>query len=240
MNTSGTIAPPPFPGPIPDPGPPIEDYEMGRGIKNVMQKVSFVRGTGSSGYSGASINVKGLYIKYQVHTDITDRSSHFPFNVVIIMYKKKGDPTNDSDEILRAMNQTVGGTRIDGSANNGMHNYNRGTYSIYKVIRHKFRAAPQPIYATYDPTSGTIPGLANPTFVGSDGKVFVQRSVRVPCPKKLNFRNSSPGAQDSVVDWQSHGYAFWAYIENGDGIATAPYQRRARLSAMLTMYYTDS
>ena len=239
LNSSGTIAPPPFPGPL-DPNTPVTDYIMGRGIKNIMQQISFTRGLGTQGYKGSTIQVKGLYIKYQVHTDITDRSSYFPFNVVIMLYKKKGDPTNDSNEILLSMNQTTGGTRLTGAANNGMHNFNRGSYSIYKVIRHKFIPPPSPILATYDPTTGQIPGVANPQFVGRDGKVFVQRAIRVPCPKNLHFRGSSPGALDSVVDWQSHGYAFQAYIENGDGIPTAPYARRARISAIMNLYYQDA
>lgn len=195
------------------------------------------QGTGAGERVGREISNCKLFLKATVQAafyNSISNTSQFPFDIYCLIYKDKLQPnSNDATAIKLGVNnqQTF---NITGTAMNLMAPWNRDRYTIYKNKR-VGRFKPMPVDRTELPTGST---LQNPTIGSTDNIAFKSFTMRLPCPKKLQFVASS-----NDLATNSH-LAVAFYVVDGSGAALASGsingQIRATVFPQVTLYYKDS
>ena len=222
--------------------PPNSGLKSGTGtaqrglyIENLLSSATLAMGQGVSQQQrvGNSIHSTKLtlrgFIVSQPQQALVN-TSPYPFEVHILVYKKKDDPNGNPDEILQYPNNT--NSFITGEASSTLYPWNKKGYTIKK---HKiFRLKANPLTATSTTTNAI--GIENPSWNGAGPQFFRRFAFDVPIKDTLMFDDGAAGANN---DWLSLG----VYVVNGDGYvmdSTANPQRRCKVTCFATLKYKDS
>lgn len=211
----------------------LDSGSKGFCIPNLYSVMPLQQGTNNQQRVGNDINVKKLnlrgFIKAEMYS--TTNNSSLPFEVHLILYKAKKDPTGVPNYLKSLQNNTQG--PITGQVANDMQPWNHDQYLIKKLRTWKFKSPPYATHTDIAGTSVTQPGFIFGSEYGSSTNVHFQRfSINVPTPKKLVFKDGS-----NVVENDWIGIGLW--VQNGDGASIAATQVRASLYMDGAIYYTD-
>ena len=180
-----------------------------------------------------SLVLKG-FIKCMPYS--TTNSNRTPFDVYMVVYKKKNDPEGSTDKIVSYSNGTKG--KMTGSINTTVLSpWNRDGYIIKKVIKFPMKA--QPFINLNTVTATQSATIENPeSSLSSTRDYFRTFSVPVKLSKKtLRYSNDSLGVP--INDWVGVGF----YYINGDAdaqSATAASQIRAQVTVQSVLRYKDA
>lgn len=219
-----------------------DNYDGGGGLANVMAQ-ALNMATGTEDYkrignriSPVSFNIKGM-IRCMPFDPVTN-NNRTPFDVYMVIYKKKNDPTGSTDQLSLYSDGSKG--KINGSIQTTVLNpFNRDGYIIKKTL--KFRMKAQPLVnsnAVTNPVTD-MPTLENPETGGlsSTRDYFKTFNVRVPVKKELKFSSHLQGVPTN--DWFGIGF----YYINGDASATTAStanQVRAQVTCGSIVRYKDA
>ena len=175
--------------------------------------------------SGCKLTVKG-FVQSLVYNASTN-SSQFPFEVHVLVYKAKSDPSGTPETLLNMVDNT--NSYIDGSARSTMLPFNRKSYTIKK--HRVFRMKPNLVAETS--TGTNVVGIGNPNYAGGRAEFFKRFAFDINIKDVLQFDDTGTTVEN---DW----CALAAYVVNGDGLTLLPQQIRAKITAVATLRYKDS
>jgi len=205
-------------------------------IPNVLAQIPIIQGTSQQQRVGNSINVKSLNLKGYIAVspfDGTTNPQHIPFEVHMVIYKKKNDITGSPSTILEYPNNTNG--KIDGTAKTSMYPWNKSQYIIKK--HRVWRMKPPGAVVSFADTATTEPVMME-TNGSSSNPYFVRFSVNVPIAKKLLFNDSANGSYDSKYPVNDH-FSIGFYVIDGTGQAFSSSRYPAYTYLVSTLRYTD-
>lgn len=156
----------------------------------------------------AKVVVSGVIKSLPYHE--TDNPWHSPFEVHMVCYKAKNDPTASPLQLKAKDNNTLG--TIDGTLENTLYPYNKEKYIIHKVRVFKLRG-----YHT-----GDANGLAAVGGQASNLPSFARFKCECPISKTLMFND---GASVPNNSWCALGF----YVVDGQNNTILNTQRRASL-----------
>ncbi len=174
---------------------------------------------------GCKLNIKG-YINANV-ASAADNNSPYPFEVHILVYKRKNSQANDPSQILNYPDNTNGS--ITGSAITSMLAWNKKDYVIKKHRIFRMKGNPQVAVST----APNVVGIENPSFNAGDYQFFKRFSIDVPIKDKLQFSDLGTSPNN---DWCALGI----YVVNGDGSTLLNQQQRCNVNAVATLRYKDA
>ncbi len=201
----------------------VEDV-LASSVMNMTQGVSQQQMIGNK-ITDCKLNIKG-FININPASAVSN-SSPYPFEVHLLVYKRKDSAANNPDKLMQYPNNTNG--VLTGDAGTSMLSFNREGYTIKKHRIFKMRAGP-------NVATSTIPnavGLENPSFNAGDYQFFKRFSMNIPINKTLLF-------DDSTLSPKNEWCCFAVYIINGDGQTLLNVQQRANVTAIATMRYKDA
>lgn len=217
-----------------------DNYDGGGGHPNVLAQAAKMA-TGTEDFkrigneiSPMSLNLKG-FIRCMPYDDATN-SNRTPFDVYMVVYKKKDEPEGVTGQLSKYADGTKG--TINGSIVTTVLNpFNRDNYVIKKLI--KFQMKPQPLINANAVTNPvTNPTIENPSTSGlSTRDYFKMFNVKVPIKKVLKYNSNAEGAP--VNDWFGIGF----YYINGDATAndaSTANQIRAQVTVQTVLRYKDA
>jgi len=201
-------------------------------IGNLLGAPSFSMGQGATqqtrignSISNCKLNVKG-FVQSLIYNASTN-TSQFPFEVHVLVYKAKSDPSGSPETILNKVDNT--NSYIDGSAGSSMLPWNRKSYTIKK--HRVFRMKPNLVAETS--TGTNVVGIGNPNYAGSRAEFFKRFSMDINIKDVLQFDDTGVTVEN---DWVAIG----VYVINGDGQTLLPQQIRAKITAVATLRYKDA
>ena len=177
--------------------------------------------------SHCTLNVKG-FVQSNIFNS-NSNTSQYPFEVHILVYKAKSDPSGTPSTLLNMVDNT--NSYIDGSARSSMLPFNRKGYTIKK--HRVFRMKPNLVLETSTQTSPTVIGVGNPNYAGGRAEFFKRFSMDINIKDVLQFDDTGTTVEN---EWLSLA----AYVINGDGLTLLPQQIRANITAVATLRYKDS
>lgn len=198
---------------------------------NVTAGTDFMdQGTSQETRIGNEIHSCKLNIKGYVNSNETQsvsNTSPLPFEVHILVWKRKDSRANDPIDILNYPGNTNGS--ITGSALSSMYSWNRKGYIIKK---HRiFRMKPNPVLATS--TNPNAAGIENPAYYGHGAQFFKRFSLDIPIKDSLKFDDTGTMPEN---EW----LAFGVYIIQGNGETLLNLQQRCNVNAIATLRYKDA
>lgn len=212
-------------------------YNSGAGVANVLSKGALIP-LGNSAHTrvGNEIRVKSLTLKGFIAAlpfDNSTNSKKSPFDVYMVVYKRKIDSDGDPAYIKEYTNGTTGA--INGSIQTTvLAPFNRRGYVIKKVRVFKFKAQPEVIVGG---SSANGIGIVNSeTGNTSTRDYFKTFSFQVPIKKLLKYRGDN--TSEPINEWFSVGF----YIINGDAHATnasSVSEERATCNLQCQLKYYD-
>lgn len=215
-------------------------YLGGGGLANVLAQAALLD-SGSTEFqrigneiSPVSLTLKG-FVRCMPYDDITN-SNRTPFDLYMVIYKKRDEPEGVTDKLSSYNDGTKG--KINGSIVTTVLNpFNRDNYVIKKLIKFPMKAQPL-INANAITNPATNPTIENPETGGlSTRDYFKTFNVKVPVKKVLKYNSQNQGAP--VNDWFGIGF----YYINGDATATTASpaaQIRAQVTVQSTLRYKDA
>lgn len=215
----------------------LADANYGAHIGNVWNTNNLVieQGIKQNQRVGKQITNCSLWLKCCVQAtfyNIATNTSQFPFDVYCIVYKDKLSPnTNVPDQLKIADDGHA--SKITGTPLNFMLPFNKSRYVIYsnkKIATFK----PMPI----DRAEVADATLQNPTIGDTANKAFKYFSMKLPCPKTLDFKAAAAGTGSNTVSNAHLGIGF--YVISGQGAALSASQIRATVYPSVTLYYKDA
>lgn len=216
-----------------------DSYNGGGGFANVLsQAANLAAGAAENQRIGNEISPMSLTLKGFIKClpYSTTNSNRTPFDVYMVVYKKKNEPEGATDKIVSYSNGTKG--KITGSINTTVLSpWNRDNYIIKKVVKFPMKAQPNiglnTVTATQDATIEN-----NETSLSSTRDYFRTFSVNVKLSKKtLRYNNDSLGVPTN--DWVGLGF----YYINGDATAQTAIpasQIRAEVTVQSVLRYKDA
>ena len=212
-------------------------YNAGAGVANVLSKGALIP-LGNSAHTRVgneimvkSLNLKGFIAAYPFDNSTNSRKS--PFDVYMVIYKRKIDSDGDPANIKEYTNGTTGA--INGSIQTTvLAPFNRRGYTIKKVRVFKFKAQPEVIVG--GSSAGGIGIVNNDTGNTSTRDYFKTFSIDVPIKKVLKYRGDNTG--EPINEWCSVGF----YIINGDAHASnasSVSEERASVNLQSQLKYYD-
>jgi hypothetical protein len=176
----------------------------GYAINNVLASIGMARGTDQETFIGNQIDHCNLQIRGFIQSrpyDSATNPSLLPYEVHMIIWKRKKNVTNNYDQLKQKMGNTTGAVTYE--LMNSLYPWNRDSYIIKKHRVFKMRPLAQVTSVSTDHNA-----LANPQY--SNAPAFQRFVQNIPISKKLIYadQNTTPSN-----DWV--GVAF--YIINGDG-----------------------
>ena len=189
----------------------------GAGVPNLLAQ-SAKMATGSTEITRVGNEIKPVsltlrgFIKAAPY-NATTNSNKTPFDVYMVVYKKKNEPEGVIDSLKDYTDGTKGA--ITGSIQSTVLNpFNRDNYVIKKVMKFSMKAQP---LINNNPITNP-PTIAPTSENGESGRTtrdhFRLFSVKVPIKKMLKYNISSE--QAPINDWCGVGF----YYINGDAAAT--------------------
>jgi len=217
-----------------------DSYNGGGGYANVLsQAANLAAGAAENQRIGNEITPMSLTLKGFIKClpfHASTNSNRTPFDVYMVVYKKKNEPEGATDKIVSYSNGTKG--KITGSINTTVLSpWNRDNYVIKKVVKFPMKA--QPFINTNTVTATTDSTIENPEgSLSSTRDYFRTFSVPVKLSKKtLRYNNDSLGVPTN--DWVGVGF----YYINGDATAqtaSSASQIRAEVTVQSILRYKDA
>lgn len=193
-------------------------------------QVFMAQGVSQETRIGNEIHSCKLNIKGYVNSNETasgTNSSPLPFEVHILVWKRKDSRGNDPVDILNYPGNTNGS--ITGSALSSMYSWNRKGYIIKK---HKiFRMKPNPVLATSNQPNAV--GIENPAYYGHGAQFFKRFSLDIPIKDSLKFDDLGTMPEN---EW----LAFGVYIIQGNGETLLNVQQRCNVNAIASLRFKDA
>jgi hypothetical protein len=180
------------------------------------------QGSGTGQRLGNTIMNCTLNLRGYIQTNLTGPSTLFPFEVHLLVFKKKNDPSGDVTEILKKPGETIG--PITYQIRDTLMPFNKPTYIIK---RHRvFKMSPAPSDGNDEMNAQT-----------SRAPILRRFAMNIPIAKTLKYDNSSTslGFKDPNNDWVS----FCAYVIAGNGQSFASTQNLATLYVDARFTWTD-
>lgn len=183
---------------------------------------------------GRKIENCKLYLKACVQATFYNpatNTNQYPFDVYCIVYKDKQSPNTSSPDFLK-LNTNGDPIGMNGEPTKFMLPFNKARYTIYtnrKIATFK----PMPV----DRPEPIASNLQNPTIGSSDNKAFKYFSMKLPCPKTLEFKGSSGNTGSDLISNAHLSVCF--YVVNGSGTALGATQVRATITPITTLYFKD-
>jgi hypothetical protein len=218
-----------------------DTYNGGGGKANVLSMAAnLAAGTADNQRIGNEITPVSLVLKGFVKClpyDNTTNTNRTPFDVYMVIYKKKNEPEGATDKMISYNDGTKG--VITGSITTTVLNpWNRDNYIIKKVVKFPMKSQP---YITISPLGGDQKGATvenNESSLSSTRDYFRTFTVPVKLSKKiLRYNSSSQSAPTN--DWFGVGF----YYINGDATATSAIsasQIRAQVTMQSILKYKDA
>jgi len=201
----------------------VEDV-LAASVMDMKQGVSQQQMIGNK-ITDCRLNIKG-YINTNP-ANITSNSSPFPYEVHVLVYKRKDSAANNPEKLMQYPNNTNG--LLTGDAGTSMLSFNREGYTIKKHRIFKMKAGPNVATST----AANAIGLENPSYNSADYQFFKRFSMNIPIKKTLLF-------DDATLSPKNEWCCFAVYIINGDGQTLLNVQQRANISAVATLRYKDA
>lgn len=201
-------------------------------IRNILNKNVLAQGVESSQRIGLSVNVKSLTIQGIIHSQAFDSTVNHnpnPFEVVMVIYKAKNDPTGDPNKI-KLDEETNSGVPITSSPYNDMYTWNRADYVIKKTRRFRFQAMPFIQQTSETATTGSV--AMNPISGSANNKMAQRFNISIPIKNELTYNRANNVPQN---EWVSVGF----YVVNLDGTLPPSSQIRATVYMTSKLKYTD-
>mgnify|MGYP002214333295 CR=1 FL=1 len=207
-------------------------------IPNVYDQFHIGQGTNQQQRVGNALSPQSFTLRgYLVSNGFneTHNSSLLPFEVYIIVYRAKNDPTGQPDKLkMSATNDEV---PVDGTAGNSMSPWNRAKYQILKVRRFKMRplwaSIAGPVTLPVAPgNTGTTALPANANVGAQNNPMFQRFMMKIPLPSQLKYA-------DQGNTPLNHWFSVGCYVINGNGVQFTPNQSRASVYMSATMTYRD-
>jgi len=180
------------------------------------------QGSGTGERIGNTITNCTLNLRGYIQTNLTGPATLFPFEVHVLAFKKKNDPSGDTTEIIKTPGEAVG--PITYQIRDTLMPFNRATYIIK---RHRvFRMSPAPSDGNDEMNSQT-----------SRAPILRRFAMNIPIAKTLRYDNASNalGFKDPNNDWVS----FCAYVIAGNGQSYAHTQQLAKIYLDARYTWTD-
>ncbi len=218
-----------------------DNYDGGGGHANVLSSAArMATGTEDFKRIGNEINPTSLILKGFVRCmpfDAVTNPNRTPFDVYMVVYKKKDEPEGPTSQLSTYSDGTKG--KIDGSIVTTVLNpFNRDNYVIKKLV--KFQMKPQPMInanPVADPVED-MPTIENPSTSSTSVRDYFRTfSVKVPVKKTLKYNSAAEGAP--VNDWFGIGF----YYINGDATAVTAIpanQIRCQATVQSVLRYKDA
>lgn len=218
-----------------------DSYNGGGGHANVLSSAARMS-TGTEDFKriGNEIQPVSMTLKGFIRCmpyDGNVNSNRTPFDVYMVVYKKKDEPEGSTDQLSTYHDGTKG--KIDGSIITTILNpFNRDNYVIKKLL--KFRMKPQPFInenAVANPPTH-MPTIENPSTSSTSTRDFF-RTFKVNVPIKKTLRYNSAAESAPVNEWFGIGF----YYINGDATATtasAANQIRCQATVQTILKYKDA
>lgn len=210
---------------------PITPVAPGLAKKNLLEFINLDQGTEQEQRIGNSITDAKLRIRGFIQSAVYNSNTNaslLPFEVHMLVYKRKRDYTNPYD-ILKAYPNNVTG-QISSDIITTLYPWNKDSYHI---IKHRvFRMRP----LQHEIAVNTTTGIVNPQ--NSDALPFQRFICNIPIRKVLKF---SDGLDFPSNDWV--GVLF--YVINGDGSIVAnpttnTWDQRALVSMDAVLTFKDA
>ena len=201
-------------------------------IRNILSKNVLAQGVESSQRIGLAVNVKSLTIQGIIHSQAFDSTVNHnpnPFEVIMVIYKAKNDPTGDPNKI-KLDEETNSAVAITSSPYNDMYTWNRADYVIKKVRRFRFQPMPFVQQTTETATTGSV--AMNPISGSAMNKMAQRFNISIPIKKELTYNRANNVPQN---EWVSVGF----YVVNLDGTLPPSSQIRATVYMTSKLKYTD-
>lgn len=218
-----------------------DSYDGGGGHANVLASAARM-GTGAEDFKrvGNDIRPVSMHLKGFLRCmpfDATTNSNRTPFDVYMVVYKKKDEPEGPTSQLSMYADGTKG--KINGSIVTTVLNpFNRDNYVIKKLV--KFQMKPQPMINAnpVDNPVTAMPTIENPSTSNTATRDYFRTfNVKVPIKKVLKYNSAAEGAP--VNDWFGIGF----YYINGDATATtasAANQIRCQANVQTILRYKDA
>lgn len=204
-------------------------------IPDLLRTIPVIQGTSNQQRIGNQINVKSLTLRGFLTT--TPFSTNFnptilPFEVHMIVYKRKNDPLGSPAHIKNYTDNTNGG--ITGTAANSMLPWNTDNY---RILKHRvFRMKPPNHTGTFQ-NSPTLAPVNVQQAGSSNNPMFRRFAVNIPVASKFRYNDPDTVSEQKypVNDYVSVGF----YCISGDGNAFSALSYPAQVYLTATLKYTD-
>lgn len=221
----------------------VTGYNPGINVANLLQTMNLTQGSNQEQRIGNAIQscrlrVRGFIESLPLKTaDVSTPSQpantdNRPFEVHMLIYKKKKDVNNSLANIKQLPANTTG--TITNEIINSLYPFNRDTYVIKKHRVFKLKGAPAgDATSAYSPQDATNPGFCR----------FIQD---IPISPKLLYTETTSGTATTVPtnDWV--GICFYVMNSNGAQLTFTPtggllnYQAKAKITMDAVLSYTDA
>lgn len=216
-----------------------DSYLGGGGKGNVLASAANIEcGSKERDRVGNEINVVSMNLKGFIRCrpfDGTTNTNRTPFDVYMVIYKKKNEPEGQTDNLINYTNGTKG--KITGSIiTTVLSPFNRDNYVIKKVMKFPLKAQPMINNNVVTDPLTTMPTSENGETSGSTRDYFRMFNVKVPIKKVLKYNTHNQAAPCN--DWFGVGF----YYINGDATAqtaTAASQIRAEVTMHSVLKFKD-
>ena len=180
------------------------------------------QGTGTGERLGNTIMNCTLNVRGYIQTNLTGPTTLFPFEVHLLVFKKKNDSTGNTDELIKKPNEAVG--PITYQIRDTLMPFNRAAYIIK---RHRvFKMSPAPSDGNDEMNSQT-----------SRFPIVRRFAMNIPIAKTLRYDNQSSAIEFKTPnnDW----VAFCAYVVAGNGQSYSSGNSLAKIYCDARWSWTD-
>jgi len=195
---------------------------------NILSTLTLTQGMDQESRIGNEVGNCKLRLRGFIHSNeynLTTNTSYMPYEVHMLVYKKKKDIANDFANIKSLPNNSVG--EIDHTIINSVYPFNKDSYIIKKHRVFKMR-----------PLNSNSPGTGGISYNSqySNAPAFRRFQIDINIANKLMFADKLNVPSN---DWV--GVAF--YVVNGDGTALfngTNWQNRCKVSMDAVLTYKDA